>query len=94
MDVKNAFLYSDLEEEVFMKVLEGVDTEGTQVCKLNKTLYDLKQAPHAWNSTFDTFMKTLEMKNSQADRYPYISKFRGCKYLFVIVCRRHNYRIK
>ncbi|KAL6419518.1 hypothetical protein ACFW04_011341 [Cataglyphis niger] len=58
-DVKNEFLHSDL-EEVFMKIPDGVD--GTQVCKLNKTLYSLKRAPHAWNSTFDTFMKTLEMK--------------------------------
>lgn len=59
MDVKNAFLHSDIEEEVFMKAPEGVKVSGNQVCKLNKTLYGLKQAPRAWNSTFDTFVKTL-----------------------------------
>lgn len=86
MDVKNAFLHSDLEEEVFMKVPDGVDEDGTQVCKLNKTLYGLKQAPRPWNSTFDTFMKTLGMKNSEADRCLYIGEFRNAKiYLLLYV---------
>lgn len=86
MNVKNAFLHSDLEEEVFMKIPEGVETNGIQVCKLNKTLYGLKQAPRAWNSTFDTFMKTLGLKNSEADQCLYIGDFRNAKiYLLLYV---------
>lgn len=78
MDVKNAFLYSNLEKEIFTKVPEGVEADNTQVCKL-KTLYGLKQTPRAWNRTFDTFMKTLGMKNSDADRCLYIGEFRDTK---------------
>jgi len=86
MDVKNAFLHSNLEEEVFMKVPEGVDACGNKVCKLNKTLYGLKQAPRAWNSTFDAFMKTLGMKSSEADRCLYIGGFKNAKlYLLLYV---------
>jgi hypothetical protein len=46
MDVKTAFLNGDLEEEVYMKQPEGFpSSDGEQlVCKLKKSIYDLKQA--------------------------------------------------
>lgn len=58
-DVKSAFLYGDLEEEIFMEVPKGLrvnnngDTivpPGNVVCKLQKSLYGLKQAPRCWNA--------------------------------------------
>jgi histone deacetylase 1/2 len=50
LDVSNAFLHGFLEEEVFMEQLKGFVNETTPdyVCKLHKSLYDLKQAPKAW----------------------------------------------
>ena len=49
IDINNAFLHSDLEENVFMQQPPGfVSSNPTQVCKLNKTIYDLKQAPRSW----------------------------------------------
>ena len=50
MDVKTAFLYGHLDEDVFMKQPEGyVDATRPQaVCKLKKSMYGLKQAPRQW----------------------------------------------
>jgi hypothetical protein len=45
IDVKTAFLYGDLDEEIYIKLSEGYDNDDTLVCKLIKSTYGLKQAP-------------------------------------------------
>ena len=46
MDVKIVFLNGVLEEEVYMKQPEGFSSSACEhlVCKLNKSIYGLKQA--------------------------------------------------
>ena len=45
LDVKNAFLYGDIDAQIYMKQPEG-NRDGTYiVCKLVKALYGLKQSP-------------------------------------------------
>lgn len=58
LDVKKAFLHSDLEEEIYMVQPEAFKTRQKQVlvCKLKQSLYGLKQAPSQWYKKFDKFM--------------------------------------
>ena len=58
VDVKQAYLYSDLKEEVFMRIPQGMEIkEGynpKEYClKVKKELYGLPQAAHEWNKWFD-----------------------------------------
>ena len=47
LDVKTAFIQSDLEEKIYMQQPEGFVKKGKEnlVCRLKKSLYGLKQVP-------------------------------------------------
>jgi hypothetical protein len=78
-DVKNAFLHGELEEEVYMDLLPGFTTASDvrKVCKLNKSLYGLKQSPRAWFGKFSQSMKNYGFKQSQADHTLFLKCDRG-----------------
>nr|GEU37640.1 retrovirus-related Pol polyprotein from transposon TNT 1-94 [Tanacetum cinerariifolium] len=58
MDVKTAFLYSPLKEEVYVNQPDGfVDSyHPDQVYRLKKALYGLKQSPRAWYDELSKFL--------------------------------------
>ncbi|GJZ98671.1 uncharacterized mitochondrial protein-like protein [Tanacetum coccineum] len=67
MDVKNAFLNVDLNEEVYMKPPPRVPHQPGEVCKLRKALNGLKQAPRAWYEKFSTVVTYLGFVSSHHD---------------------------
>ncbi|MCO5610248.1 hypothetical protein L7F22_064484 [Adiantum nelumboides] len=76
MDVHTAFLHGDVEEELYMKQPEGYVIPGKEhlVCKLNRSLYGLKQASRQWYKKFDAFMLKHGYKRSHADHCLYIKR--------------------
>jgi transposase InsO family protein len=73
-DIKTAFLYGDIEEEIYMKQPIGYEDGSTQVCKLQRSLYGLKQAPRCWNKKFKTMLTNFNLKETRADSCVFISK--------------------
>ena len=61
IDVKTAFLNGELEEEVYMKQLEGfLSSDGELlVCKLKKSIYNLKQASPQWYLKFHNIISSF-----------------------------------
>lgn len=62
LDVKTAFLYGELKEDVYVEQPEGYEVKGKEhkVYKLSKALYGLKQAPRAWNTKLDRVLKEMK----------------------------------
>ena len=56
MDVKNAFLNGDLHEEVYMQPPPSYPHSGSQVCRLRRALYSIKQAPRVWFEKFSSIV--------------------------------------
>jgi hypothetical protein len=67
LDVINAFLNGDLQEEVYMAPPLGISHDSGYVCKLKKALYGLKQAPHAWFEKFSIVILSLGFVSSSHD---------------------------
>ncbi|GJY91465.1 ribonuclease H-like domain-containing protein [Tanacetum coccineum] len=81
LDVNNAFLYGDLIEDVYMILPQGYDNvDKSKVCKLNKSLYGLKQARRQWNAKLTAALAEHGFEQIKYDYSLYI-KHKG--YVFV-----------
>ncbi|RVW14006.1 Retrovirus-related Pol polyprotein from transposon RE1 [Vitis vinifera] len=69
LDVENAFLNGDLQEEVFIAQPQGFvhPKYPHYVCKLHKALYGLKQAPRAWFQKLRVALVDYGFQSSRAD---------------------------
>lgn len=73
-DVQTAFLHGKLEEEIHMELPEGFKKEESSgstrrvVCRLDKSIYGLKQSPRCWNKKFSAFLKKFNFRETEADK--------------------------
>ena len=74
MDVSTAFLIPELKEDIFMEQPKGFEELGQEnkVCKLNKSLYGLKQASHEWNKKFNKTLLDLKFSALKTDPCIYV----------------------
>lgn len=58
-DIKTAFLYGDIDVEIFMSQPEAFETNAGKVWRLKRSLYGLKQSPRQWFTNSDPFYLKL-----------------------------------
>ena len=63
MDVSGAFLYGELEEEIYCRPPPGFEDPQGRVWRLKKSLYGLKQAPRVWIHTLRSVLVKAGFSN-------------------------------
>ncbi|GKB95385.1 putative ribonuclease H-like domain-containing protein, partial [Tanacetum coccineum] len=79
MDVKSAFLYGTIEDEVYVCQPPGFEDPQflDKVYKVEKVLYRLIQAPRAWYETFSTYLLENGFRRGIIDKTLFIKKDKG-----------------
>ncbi|GJT78482.1 putative ribonuclease H-like domain-containing protein [Tanacetum coccineum] len=76
MDVKSAFLYGNITEEVYVKQPPGFEdpTHPNKVYRVVKALYGLHQAPRAWYERLSNFLLKHGYRRGAIDKTLFIKK--------------------
>ncbi|GJT37293.1 putative ribonuclease H-like domain-containing protein, partial [Tanacetum coccineum] len=76
MDVKSAFLYGKIEEEVYVCQPPGFEDPEfpDKVYKVEKALYGLHQAPRAWYKTLSTYLLDNGFQRGQIDKTSFMKR--------------------
>ncbi|GJZ06792.1 ribonuclease H-like domain-containing protein [Tanacetum coccineum] len=86
LDFNNAFLYGDLDEDIYMTIPKGFASKDNKnkVCKLVKSLYGLKQAPRKWNEKLVSTLKENDFVQSMND-HSFFTKSKNNKFIALLV---------
>ncbi|KAL1198540.1 Retrovirus-related Pol polyprotein from transposon TNT 1-94 [Cardamine amara subsp. amara] len=90
MDVSNAFLHSELEEEIYMSLPQGYTPGPNEilppnpVCRLHKSIYGLKQASRQWNQSFTRVLLNNGFIQSKVDTTLFV-KFTETSFIALLV---------
>lgn len=73
VDISHAFTNGDIDTEIYMKQPEGFKEGGPEkVCRLNKSLYGLKQSPRLWSEKLTSILAQLGFKRLESDPCVYM----------------------
>ncbi|XP_020553714.1 uncharacterized protein LOC110012924 [Sesamum indicum] len=67
MGIYNAFLHGYLDEDIYMTPPDGYAAAPNLVCKLERSLYGLKQAYRQWNMEFTRKLTDFDFRQSVHD---------------------------
>ena len=86
MDVKTAFLNGNLNEDIYMQQPEGFKAKGKEhmVCKLQRSIYGLKQASRSWNIRFDQAITSFGFEKSPDEPCVY-KRIQAQKIVFLVL---------
>ena len=89
MDVKSAYLHSKIEEEIYLEQPDGFVKKANSgqklVCKLNKSIYGLKQAAKNWYEALTSLLLKKGFKRSCNDYCLFVRKEENGTFSYVIV---------
>ncbi|GKA12814.1 ribonuclease H-like domain-containing protein [Tanacetum coccineum] len=79
MDVKSAFLYGKIKEEVYVCQPPGFEDPDfpNRVNKVEKALYGLHQGPRAWYETLLTYLLNNRFQRGKIDMTLFIKRYKG-----------------
>ncbi|GJR30287.1 retrotransposon protein, putative, ty1-copia subclass [Tanacetum coccineum] len=86
MDVKTMFLNGHISEDIYMMQPEGfVDLKHpNKVCKLQRSIYGLKQSSRSWNKRFDVEIKKIGFTQNPDEPGVYL-KASGSNVAFLVL---------
>ena len=86
MDVKTASLNGSPDESIFMRQPADFIEKGKEhmLCKLKRSIYGLNQASRAWNTCFDTAVKSFGFEQCLDESCVY-KKWNGDKVVFLVL---------
>ncbi|OWY98662.1 polyprotein, partial [Phytophthora megakarya] len=83
LDADTTFLNSKLKERVYMDVPYGISNDMNMMCRLDKTIYGLKQAASAWHKTIHPIFVEIGFRSCGADECVYVKVKEG---RYVCIC--------
>ena len=89
MDVKSAYLHSNIEEGIYLEQPQGFVKKANSgqklVCKLNKSIYGLKQAAKNWYEALTSLLLKEGFKRSRNDYCLFVRKEEDGTFSYVLV---------
>lgn len=81
-DVKTAFLHGEVKEELYLKIPDGLEIDGDSsavTCRLNKSLYGIKQAARCWNAKFTDFLRKFNLVSCESEKCIYVGEIKNVR---------------
>jgi hypothetical protein len=87
LDINTAYLYCDVDTEIYMKQPPGckIKSHENKFCRLQKSVYGLKQAGRIWNSVFHKFLLSCGYKRLISDECVYRLNLNNGKASFLLL---------
>ncbi|KAJ0392461.1 hypothetical protein P43SY_002015 [Pythium insidiosum] len=74
LDVETAFLNGKLEEDVYMRPPEGVKLPEGMICKLQRSIYGLRQAAAVWHNTIKGVLREMGFDQCRSDQCVFVRR--------------------
>lgn len=71
IDVKNAYLYGNLQEEIYMRLPPLYDAKEEEVAKLLRPIYGLRQSGRKWNEALNEYLTKIGFERLKSSNCTY-----------------------